>query len=123
MTTALVPGHIAKAREFLTRSKGYLDEGDLHQASEKGWGAAAHIAKAAAHANGWQYEYHDQFDIIIDNAANRYRQPRLRQYGDSAHGLHRNYYQHPSMLSAARIQSRISDVDNLVSILETFLVD
>ena len=54
-TTALVPGHVEKAKEFLARSKRYLADGDLHQASEKGWGAAAHIAKAVAEANNWTY--------------------------------------------------------------------
>ena len=31
--------HLELARDFLARSKEYLAEGDLHQASEKGWGA------------------------------------------------------------------------------------
>lgn len=121
-TTTFVPGYIDKAREFLARSKGYLEQGDLHQASEKGWGAAAHMAKAVAHANGWEYEHHGQFDGIITNARQRYRLPQLRNYGKSAHILHQNYYQHPSMLNADTIQEDIEDVENLLNALEPHVV-
>ena len=34
-----------QAREFMLKSRQYLADGDLHQASEKGWGAAAWMAK------------------------------------------------------------------------------
>ena len=34
-----IADHKAQAREFLARSREYLPAGDLHQASEKGWGA------------------------------------------------------------------------------------
>ena len=40
-----VLGHASQAREFLNKARGYLAAGDLHQASEKGWGAAAHMAR------------------------------------------------------------------------------
>ena len=50
-----------RAREFLDRSREYIAAGNLHQASEKGWGAASHMAKAVAGAQGWTYEYHGQF--------------------------------------------------------------
>ena len=121
MTTALVPGHIETAKKFLHRSKDYLAQGDLHQASEKGWGAAAHLAKAVAAENGWEYEHHDQFDSVIRNAAQKYRQPSLRRYGDSAHGLHRYYYLHPSMIDAESIRDRTGDVETMLNILVPFL--
>ena len=42
--------HDATGREFLARARAYLAENDLLQASEKGWGAAAQMVKAAAEA-------------------------------------------------------------------------
>ena len=51
-----IAGHAAQARDFLARAREYLAAGDLHQASEKGWGAAAHMVKAVALAQGWKYE-------------------------------------------------------------------
>ena len=46
--------HDATGREFLARARAYLAEDDLLQASEKGWGAAAQMVKAAAEARGWR---------------------------------------------------------------------
>ena len=52
MTGEAVADHIALAEDFLAKSREHLDQGDLHQASEKGWGAAVHIIRAVAAANG-----------------------------------------------------------------------
>ena len=38
MASEAVAEHIEMAKEFLERSQSYLQQGDLHQASEKGWG-------------------------------------------------------------------------------------
>ena len=122
MATETVADHVELARNFLERSKSYLAQGDLYQASEKGWGAASHIVKAAAAANNWKYEYHDQFDSVVINARQRYRQPGIRQYGNSAQSLHRNYYKRDLLLNASIIQEEIDDVERMVNILEPFLV-
>ena len=52
-----------QARYFLSKSREYLAEGDLHQASEKGWGAAAWMVKAVAETHGWEYGRHEQFSV------------------------------------------------------------
>ena len=119
--TTKVAGHLKLARDFLERSRQYLADEDLHQASEKGWGAAAHLAKAVAAANGWEYDHHDQFDSVVRNASQRFRQPNLRQYGYAAQALHRNYYQHPSLLDAAAIHQDIGDVELMLNALEPFI--
>ena len=41
-----------QAREFPAKGRQYLAAGDLHQVSEKGWGAVAPMAKAVAEAQG-----------------------------------------------------------------------
>ena len=45
-------------RDFLARARTYLAEEDLLQASEKGWGAAAQMVKAAAESRGWRHRGH-----------------------------------------------------------------
>jgi len=45
-----VTDYETQARDFLVKGQQYLAAGDLHQASERGWGAAAHMAKAVAEA-------------------------------------------------------------------------
>ena len=122
MATDIVADHVELARDFLERSKSYLAQGDLHQVSEKGWGAASHIIKAVAAANNWEYERHDDFDSVVINARQRYRQPSLRQYGNSAQSLHRNYYKRSLLLNAGIIQEEIGDVEEMVNILQPFLV-
>lgn len=105
------------AEDFLQRSKDYLAAGDLHQASEKGWGAAAHIIKAVAAANGWEYEHHDQFSNVVMNARQRYRQPSLREMSRSAEALHVNYYKRRDLLNPDLIREDIADVEQMVNAL------
>ena len=45
---AVVEDYRQQSRYFLAKSREYLADDDLHQASEKGWGAAAWMAKAVA---------------------------------------------------------------------------
>lgn len=121
MATDAVTDHVQLARQFLQRSKSYLAQGDLHQASEKGWGAAAHIIKAVAAANGWEYEHHDHFSSVVMNARQRYRQPRLREMSRAAEALHVNYYKRTEFLNADLIREDVNDVENMLDVLEPFI--
>ena len=47
-----VADYVNQARDFLAKSREYLTQGDLHQASEKGWSTAAHMVKAVAVSQG-----------------------------------------------------------------------
>ena len=58
-----VADYAGQAREFLQKGQDYLSAGDLYQASEKGWGAAAHMAKAVAVAKGWEYRNHRDLNM------------------------------------------------------------
>ena len=51
--------------EFLRRSREYLANGGLLQASEKGWGAAAHAATVIASAREWSYREHWEFEAEV----------------------------------------------------------
>ena len=64
-----VADHRARAAYFLQKAREFLAEGDLHQASEKGWGAAAHMVKAVAASYGLTYESHDEFDHVLEQAS------------------------------------------------------
>ena len=121
MTTNAVSEHAQLARDFLERSKCYLAEGDLHQASEKGWGAAAHIVKAVAAANGWEYEHHDDFSSVVMNARQRYRQPSLREMSRAAEALHVNYYKRKELLNPDLIREDIEDVERMINVLLPFV--
>ena len=81
-----------QSREFLGKGKEYLAAGDLHQASEKGWGAAAWMAKAVAEAQGWQYKRHDEFFTVMRRAQEVSGDPRLRNLRRAANELHGFFY-------------------------------
>ena len=107
-----------QARQFLTKSREYLSQGDLHQASEKGWGAAAWMAKAVATAQGWQYTRHDQFSVVLDNARLLTGDDRLRGLRGIANDLHGNYYKREFLLNADAIGLDLGSIAELLDILE-----
>ena len=107
-----------QARQFLAKSREYLADGDLHQASEKGWGAAAWIAKAVATAQGWEYSRHDQFSVVLNNAHLVTGDDRLRGLRSIANELHGNYYKREFLLSADAIALDLNSVAELLDLLE-----
>ena len=112
-----VADHAAQAREFLARSREYLATGDLHQASEKGWGAAAHMAKAVAAAQGWEYETHADFSLVLNQARRVTGNDRLPGLRGIANDLHGNYYKRKRHIEADSVAEDIESVAELVEIL------
>ena len=110
-----------QARDFLAKSRGYLAANDLHQASEKGWGAAAHMTKAVAVAYGWEYGQHRDFGIVLNNASLLTGNDRLLDLRGRANELHQNYYARKRHLNAAVIGEDIESVAELLDLLEPLL--
>ena len=106
-----------QAREFLRKGREYLAAGDLHQASEKGWGAAAHMAKAVAVAQGWHYETHADFSAVLNRATAATGDDRLRGLRGIANDLHGNYYRRSRHLDAAIIGKDLEGMDELLRLL------
>lgn len=118
MTSDGTRDYRTQAWDFLAKSRQYLADGDLHQASEKGWGAAAHMVKAVAAARGWEYEMHDQFRSAVRNARQWSWDERLRTLGYSAEALHKNYYQRGIFLDSEEIRADLDDVELMLNILQ-----
>ena len=106
-----------QAREFLAKSREYLALGDLHQASEKGWGAAAHMAKAVAVAQGWDYETHADFSEVLYQARQITGSSYLRGLRSIANELHLNYYKRKRHLNASSIGEDLESISELLEIL------
>ena len=109
--------HKRQAQEFLARAREYLNAGDLHQASEKGWGAAAHMAKAVAVAQGWEYDTHADFSVVLNQAWQATGNDRLRALRGIANELHSNFYRRKRHLNAEVIGQDIENVAELVEAL------
>ena len=114
-----VADYAQQSREFLDRGRGYLAAGDLHQAAEKGWGAAAWMAKAAAEAQGWQYNRHDEFFTVMRQAQDVSGDARLRNLRRAANELHGYYYTRKRFLRSDDIGQGLDEVALLLDILQS----
>lgn len=112
-----VETYTKQARQFLERSREYLASGDLHQACEKGWGAAAHMTKAVAAANGWEYEKHRDFTIVLNNVWKQTGNDRVRDLRGSPNDLHAYFYERDEFLDAEVIAADIERVAELLDLL------
>ena len=113
--------HVQQSRDFFAKARRYLEEDDLHQASEKGWGAAAHMAKAVAMAQGLSYERHDEFFKVMYEAQRLTGEPRLRAWGNTASALHGFFYLTKDLLDHDAISGNLDDVNSLLDALETLV--
>lgn len=115
---AAVEDYRRQARDFLAKAREYLAADDLHQASEKGWGAAAWMAKAVAVSQGWEYNQHAQFGVIVQNASEILSVDRLRLFRAVAYELHQNFYTRKRFLNASAIELGLDNVSELLDTLE-----
>ena len=107
-----------QSREFLTKGREYLATGEWHQAAEKGWGAAAWMAKAVAEARGWEYKRHDEFFTIMYQAQDLSGDERLRSLTAVANTMHGYYYTRKRFLRSEVIGAGLNDVELLLDILQ-----
>ena len=108
--------HSETAREFLVKARAYLAEGDLLQASEKGWGAAAQMVKAVAEARGWRHQGHRQLYEVVDRLVAETGRRELRARFAEAGALHINFYE--GWLSAEAVGAHLDEVERLVNQLQ-----
>ena len=107
-----------QSREFLAKGREYLTAGDWHQAAEKGWGAAAWMAKAVADAQGWEYKKHDQYYTVMRQARALSGDARLRSLQAIANQLHGFFYTRKRFLDPDDIGHGLDDMETLLDILE-----
>ena len=107
------------SKELLEQATSELTEGDVRQASEKGWGAAAQIVKAVAEERGWPHNQHALLHQIVDDLASETGDNELRQLFLVANGLHTNFYENWSTPNV--VESGIRAVERFVEKLEPFL--
>ena len=108
--------HSLISAEFLRLSREYLANGNLLQASEKGWGAAAHAATLIADIRGWTYVEHGDFEAeVVSRIARETGRNEVHAWARRANELHRNFYR--DGLSAQTIAIYLDDVANFVNLI------
>ena len=91
--TSQSPEHTLTSREFFAKAEVALVRDGLLQASEKGWGAAAHMVRAIAGGRGGHDSGHRELYQAVDRLAARSGDPEIRVLFDSASALHSNFYE------------------------------
>ena len=115
--TAPVDTYREASRRFLAQAFAELEAGDLPQASEKGWGAASQMVKAAAEDRGWPHNGHRQLFLAIDRLVTETGDGDIRSAFNDAGALHTNFYE--AWLSRESIEANLSRVARLMDKLES----
>ncbi len=98
-----------------------LDAGDLLQASEKLWGAAAQALKCVAERRGWKHNSHAQFYNIVAMLIKETQNSTIRDYFDTATHLHINFYE--NRLDENEIRSRAEKIFSFIDLLNSLSCD
>lgn len=117
MTTAT--DYQAGSRAMMSQSRTELAQGDLQQASEKGWGAAAQMMKAVAQARGWEHDRHRHLHRIASRLRAETGDRDIYRFFSEASTLHENFYE--NQMAAHDIDEALQDVERLLDKLETIL--
>ena len=111
--------HLLTSRELLTKALEAVAQDDLLQASEMGWGAAAHMVKGLAEKRGWQHDGHRQQYQTVNRLAQETENSQLGVLFSVASALHSDFYENwmpQEMVSENLTQVRqfIDKLENLV---------
>ena len=108
-----------QSRIFLAQAREELDKGDIPQASEKGWGAAAQMLKAIAQQRRWRHQSHRDLRWVINTLRRQTGDSELSSLFASAGDLHRNFYE--NWMEPEVSKDLLRDVARLIDKAEALL--
>ena len=121
MTAQPMTNYVERSRGFLAKAHEELNAGDLEQASEKAWGAAALMVKAVAQKRGMRHRQHRFLFQVIETLVEENEDAELETLFDRANALHTNFYE--GEFGRRAVRRRLSDVEKFVdkmsAVLET----
>ena len=112
MTTEQVTHYQELSAEYLQHARELLEQGDLTQASEKGWDAASVLVKAAAESRGWRHESHRHLWQALGRLEDETSDEEMREQFGLAGELHTNYYE--GWLDQETVARYLAAVERLV---------
>ena len=104
------------SQHLLSQARGELAQGDLRQASEKGWGAAALMLKTIAEQRGWEHERHRHMLRAASHLRSLTGDGAITDHFARARLLHENFYE--DELSGAEISESLDRVELFLDRLE-----
>ncbi len=110
-----------QGKTFLAQASTELAQNDIRQASEKGWGAAAQMAKAIASERSWPHNGHRSLYQAVGRLADETEDQNLRRLFNIAGQLHTNFYE--GWLSHTDVELLLGDVDRFVNRVDAVLTN
>ena len=107
------------SHELLAQARTELAAGDLRQAGEKGWGAAAQIVKACAEHRGWPHGSHRYLFTTVNALVMETDDREIHDLFAAANYLHSNFYEHT--FDAVLIARDLDHIDRFIDKLEPLL--
>lgn len=104
------------SRLLLTQAQSELAAGDVRQASEKGWGAAAQMVKSVADRRGWVHRSHAALYNAVALLTAETGDEEIRRLFAVAGNLHVNFYE--GWDNADNVAAGLADVERLLDKLE-----
>ncbi len=102
----------SSADALLEQARTELTAGDVRQASEKGWGAAAQAVKAVADSRGWEHRNHGALFRAASRLASETDDQDIHRWFHAASSLHVNFYE--NWLDRDAVSVGLDDIDKLV---------
>ena len=106
-------------QKYRQDSRALLAQGDVRQASEKGWGAAAQTVKAVAEQRGWFHRGHAQLFDVVAILAQEAGDDDIDRLFELASALHTNFYE--DWYGAGRVARGLRDIETFLNKLEPVL--
>ncbi len=111
--------YAAASRDFLSKSFEELAQGELTQASEKGWGAAAQMVKAVSQRRGWPHDGHVALFQAVRRLSDETGDSQLVRLFQIANSLHINFYE--NWVPSESVRESLVAVGELIAKLEESL--
>ena len=107
----------SSAAGLLEQARAELAAGEVRQASEKGWDAAAQAVKAVADSRGWEHRNQGALFRVASRLATEIDDNDVNRWFLIASSLHINFYE--NWLDPDAVTVGLDDIDQLVRRLAT----
>jgi len=109
---ARVELHLKLCEKYMREAEDFLAKKDYVQASEKAWGAASQMVKAAAAKEGKELRSHAALWEYVDTLAEKLEDVELRHQWGRANNLHQNFYE--NWMPPREVELSVGDTKNLL---------
>ena len=118
---AAVERYLQTSRRFIEQAQAEFAVGDMRQASEKAWGAAAQAVKATAEHRGWEHGTHARLFEGIKRVSRETGDTEFHVLFHVANSLHQNFYE--GWQTDESVQNGILQVKVLVDRLAALVIE